>query len=122
MPGGLYGATFLVLAISLALCLILDALEILFVVVPLTMPTLIGLGGDPIWLAVVFAVTIQSGLMMPPSGFAICFLRSVAPSAVATSEIYRGVLPIIAIQVFILGLLLAFPLLATWLPGLVYAR
>ena len=122
VPGGLYGATFLVLAISLALCLILDALEILFVVVPLTMPTLIGLGGDPIWLAVVFAVTIQSGFMMPPSGFAICFLRSVAPPAVATSEIYRGVLPIIAIQVFVLGFLLAFPLLATWLPGLVYAR
>ena len=122
VPGSLYGATFLVLALSLGLCLILDALEILLVVVPLTMPTLIGLGGDPVWLAVSFAITIQSGFMMPPTGFAICFLRSVAPPTVRTTDIYLGVLPILAIQVVVLALLLIFPAVATWLPGTVYAR
>jgi TRAP-type mannitol/chloroaromatic compound transport system permease large subunit len=122
VPGGLYGATLLVLALSLGLCLLLDALEILFVVVPLTMPTLLGLGGDPVWLAVMFAITIQSGFMMPPSGFAICFLRSVAPAEVKTQEIYAGVVPLLAIQVTVLALLWAFPSIATWLPKAVYGH
>jgi tripartite ATP-independent transporter DctM subunit len=116
VPGGLQGATLLVLALSLGLCLLLDALEILFVVVPLTMPTLLGLGGDPVWLAVMFAITIQSGFMVPPSGFAISFLRSVAPAEVKTQEIYAGVVPLLAIQVAVLMLLWSFPALATWLP------
>ncbi len=120
-PGGLYGATLLVLSLSLALCLILDALEILLVVVPLTMPTLLALGGDPVWLAVMFAISIQTGFMTPPSGFAICFLRSVAPPEVKTTEIYLGVLPILAIQVVVLTLLLTYPSIATWLPRAVYA-
>jgi tripartite ATP-independent transporter DctM subunit len=116
VPGGLHGATLLVLGLSLGLCLLLDALEILLVVVPLTMPTLLGLGGDPVWLAVMFAITIQSGFMMPPSGFAICFLRSVAPAEVKTQDIYLGVVPLLAIQVLVLTLLWTFPSLATWLP------
>jgi tripartite ATP-independent transporter DctM subunit len=116
VPGGLHGATLLVLGLSLGLCLLLDALEILLVVVPLTMPTLLALGGDPVWLAVTFAITIQSGFMMPPSGFAICFLRSVAPAEVKTQDIYLGVVPLLAIQVLVLTLLWTFPSLATWLP------
>jgi len=119
-PGGMYGATLLVLALSLGLCLLLDALEILLVVVPLTMPTLLGLGGDPVWLAVMFAITIQSGFMMPPSGFAICFLRGVAPAEVKTQEIYLGVVPLLAIQVMVLTLLWNFPSIATWLPKMVF--
>jgi TRAP-type mannitol/chloroaromatic compound transport system permease large subunit len=120
VPGGLAGATILVLGLSLALCLLLDALEILFVVVPLTMPTLLALGGDPVWLAVMFALTVQSGFMMPPSGFAICFLRSVAPAEVKTTDIYLGVAPLIAIQVGVLALLWMFPSLATWLPQVLH--
>jgi tripartite ATP-independent transporter DctM subunit len=116
-PGGLAGATLLVLGLSLALCLVLDALEILFIIVPLTMPTLIGLGGDPVWLAVMFSISIQTGFMTPPSGFAICFLRSVAPPEVKTGDIYLGVLPVLAIQGVALALLWAFPALITWLPA-----
>jgi TRAP-type mannitol/chloroaromatic compound transport system permease large subunit len=67
-----------------------------------------------------FAVTIQSGFMMPPSGFAICFLRSVAPAEVKTHEIYLGVVPLLAIQVMVLVLLWTFPSIATWLPKVVY--
>src|SRR5262249_2026479 len=105
-----------------ALCLLLDALEILFVVIPLTMPTLMVLGGDPVWLAVMFAITIQTGFMMPPSGFAICFLRRVAPPEVLTREIYAGVLPILAIQAGLLALLWTVPDLAMWLPRTLYNR
>jgi tripartite ATP-independent transporter DctM subunit len=117
VPGGLNGAVLLVLAMSLALCLLLDALEILFLVVPLTMPTLLSLGGDPVWLAVMFAITIQTGFMMPPSGFAICFLRSVAPAEVKTSEIYAGVIPVLAAQLAVIALMWAFPSVVTWLPA-----
>jgi TRAP-type mannitol/chloroaromatic compound transport system permease large subunit len=120
VPGGLQGATLLVLGLSLGLCLLLDALEILFVVVPLTMPTLLALGGDPVWLAVMFAITIQSGFMMPPSGFAICFLRSVAPVEVKSQDIYQGVVPLLAIQVTVLALLWMFPGIVTWLPKVFY--
>ncbi len=122
VPGGLHGATLLVLGLSLGLCLLLDALEILLVVVPLTMPTLLGLGGDPVWLAVMFAITIQSGFMVPPSGFAICFLRSVAPAEVKTQEIYLGVVPLLAIQVVVLTMIWTFPSIATWLPKAVYGH
>jgi TRAP-type mannitol/chloroaromatic compound transport system permease large subunit len=69
---------------------------------------------------VMFAITIQSGFMMPPSGFAICFLRSVAPAQVHTREIYAGVVPLLAIQVTVLALLWAFPSIATWLPRVFY--
>jgi TRAP-type mannitol/chloroaromatic compound transport system permease large subunit len=115
-PGGLNGAVLLVLGFSLALCLLLDALEILFLVVPLTMPTLLSLGGDPVWLSVMFAITIQTGFMMPPSGFAICFLRSVAPPEVKTSEIYAGVAPILVAQVAVIAAMWAWPSFVTWLP------
>jgi tripartite ATP-independent transporter DctM subunit len=115
-PGGLNGAVLLVLAFSLGLCLLLDALEILFLVVPLTMPTLLSLGGDPVWLSVMFAITIQTGFMMPPSGFAICFLRSVAPAEVKTSEIYAGVVPILVAQVAVIAAMWTWPSFVTWLP------
>jgi tripartite ATP-independent transporter DctM subunit len=115
-PGGLDGAVLLVLVLSLGLCLVLDALEILFLVVPLTMPTLLSLGGDPVWLAVMFAITIQTGFMMPPSGFAICFLRSVAPPEVKTTEIYAGVAPILVAQALVIAAMWAFPSFVTWLP------
>ena len=67
-----------------------------------------------------FAITIQTGFMMPPSGFAICFLRSVAPQEVKTQEIYLGVVPLIAVQVMVLVMLWTFPSIARWLPKALY--
>jgi len=117
VPGGLHGAVLAVLTLSLVFCLFLDALEILLIVIPLTMPSLLVLGGDPIWLAVMFAIAVQTGFLMPPSGFAICFLRSVAPPKVQAPEIYAGVVAILAIQVLVLMLLWTYPGIATWLPS-----
>jgi TRAP-type mannitol/chloroaromatic compound transport system permease large subunit len=82
-------------------------------VIPITMPPLLAQDGDPAWLAVLFAITVQTGFLVPPSGFAVCFLRSVAPPEVATADIYRGMLPIIAIQVAVLALVWAWPQIAT---------
>ena len=94
----------------------LDALEILLLVVPIAIPSLIAMGADPIWLAVMLAISVQTSFLMPPSGFALFFLRSVAPPELTIADIYRGAPPFIAIQLIVLGLLVAFPMLATWLP------
>ena len=116
IPGGLNGALFAVFGTAFVFGFFLDALEILLLVVPIAIPSLIAMGADPIWLAVLLAITVQTSFLMPPSGFALFFLRSVAPPELHTSDIYRGAPPFIAIQLMVLALLVAFPALALWLP------
>jgi len=116
MPGGLAGAMAAVFGVAFIFGFFLDALEILLLVVPIAIPSLIALGADPIWLAVLLAITVQTSFLMPPTGFALFFLRSVAPPELTTADIYRGAPPFIAIQLVVLALLVVFPALATWLP------
>jgi TRAP-type mannitol/chloroaromatic compound transport system permease large subunit len=115
-PGGLGGAVFAVFGIAFVFGFFLDALEIVLLVVPIAMPSLLAMGADPIWLSVLLAITVQTSFLMPPTGFALFFLRSVAPPELQTTDIYRGALPFIAIQLVVLALLVSFPVLATWLP------
>jgi len=91
-----------------------------FLVVPLVAPVLLAMGVDPIWLAVMIAVNLQTSFLTPPFGFALFYLRGVAPPSIRTSDIYRGVAPFIVIQLIALGLLALFPGLATWLPEVVF--
>ena len=86
-------------------------------VVPLVGPVLLGMGVDPIWLGVMIAINLQTSFLTPPFGFSLFYLRSVVPESVATSEIYRGVAPFIAIQILILLLVALLPGVATWLPS-----
>jgi TRAP-type mannitol/chloroaromatic compound transport system permease large subunit len=120
MPGGVIGALILVNLVMFLLGFIIDFIEIIFVVVPLTAPVLLGMGVDPVWLGVLFAMNLQTSFLTPPFGFALFYLRGVAPPEVTTGHIYRGVVPFIAIQVLMLGVLVVFPELATWLPAQVY--
>ena len=90
------------------------------VVVPIVAPVLFIMGVDPIWLGVMMAVNLQTSFLTPPFGFALFYLRGVAPKAVTTGHIYKGVIPFIGIQVFALILLALFPELATWLPEVVF--
>jgi TRAP-type mannitol/chloroaromatic compound transport system permease large subunit len=83
-------------------------------------PTLFMLGLDPIWVAIMMAVNLQTSFLTPPFGFALFYLRGVAPPEVTTMDIYRGVLPFVIIQLIALGLLATFPAMATWLPGVVF--
>jgi TRAP-type mannitol/chloroaromatic compound transport system permease large subunit len=99
---------------------VLDFIEITFVVVPIVGPILLAMGIDPVWLGVMMAVNLQTSFLTPPFGFALFYLRGVAPATVATGDIYRGVMPFIVLQVVALALLAAFPALATWLPNVVY--
>ncbi|WJW75468.1 TRAP transporter large permease subunit [Thiohalobacter sp. IOR34] len=122
LPGGTVGAVVTVMAVMFLLGFVLDFIEITFVVVPIVGPVLLGMGLDPIWLGVMIALNLQTSFLTPPFGFALFYLRGVAPPEVRTSDIYRGVAPFILIQLLMLGLLAAWPGLATWLPKLVYGE
>ncbi len=120
LPGGVGGAVFIVMLAMFLLGFILDFIEIVFVVVPLTAPALLAMGVDPIWLGVMIAVNLQTSFLTPPFGFALFYLRGVTPKSIATTELYKGVLPFIAIQLVLLILMALWPQIVTWLPSLIY--
>jgi TRAP-type mannitol/chloroaromatic compound transport system permease large subunit len=120
LPGGIYTAIFLVMALVFVLGFFLDFLEITLVVVPLVAPTLLQSDINPIWLGVMLAMNLQTSFLTPPFGFALFYLRGVAPETVRTSQIYIGIIPFVLIQLLMLGILALFPALATWLPATIY--
>lgn len=120
LPGGVVGAMIGVMAIMFVLGFFLDFIEITLVVVPLVAPALLKMGVDPVWLGVMIAVNLQTSFLTPPFGFALFYLRGVAPPSVRTIDIYRGVVPFIAIQLLALIILALEPGLATWLPSRLY--
>ncbi len=122
MPGGVAAACLLVMLVIFLLGFILDFIEITFVVVPIVGPILMAMGVDPVWLGIMIAINLQTSFLTPPFGFALFYLRGVAPKSVATADIYRGVLPFILIQLGMLGLLALVPELATALPEWVKNR
>lgn len=120
LPGGVFGAMFIVMLLMFLLGFVLDFIEITFVVVPIVAPVLLSMGLDPVWLGIMMAINLQTSFLTPPFGFALFYLRGVAPPEVSTSTIYRGVVPFIVIQLIMLGLLAVWPELVTWLPKVVY--
>lgn len=121
LPGGQVGALLIVMLVLFLLGFILDFIEITYVVVPIVGPVLLAMGIDPIWLGVMIAINLQTSFLTPPFGFSLFYLRGVAPPEIATSSIYKGVIPFIAIQLLMLGLLTLWPALATWLPSTIYS-
>jgi tripartite ATP-independent transporter DctM subunit len=120
LPGGALGAMVVVMAVMFVMGFFLEFIEITFVVVPIVGPVLLQLGLDPIWLGVMIAVNLQTSFLTPPFGFALFYLRGVAPPEVTTLQIYRGVVPFVAIQLFMLVLLALAPGMATWLPRAIF--
>ena len=121
LPGGEVGALLVVMLVLFLLGFILDFIEITYVVIPIVGPILLAMGINPIWLGVMIAINLQTSFLTPPFGFSLFYLRGVAPPEIATASIYKGVIPFIAIQLLMLGLLSVWPGLATWLPGVIYA-
>jgi len=109
LPGGSYTALFFVLLIIFLLGFILDFIEICYVIVPLVAPPLLMMGLDPVWLAILFAIILQTSFLTPPFGFSLFYLRGVASESIKTADIYKGVVPFIVIQLFILLLVITFP-------------
>ncbi len=120
LPGGVFTATLLVMLVIFLLGFILDFIEITFVVVPIVAPVLLAMGLDPVWLGVMIAINLQTSFLTPPFGFALFYLRGVAPDTVETSDMYRGVAPFIAFQLLLMLLLSIWPQIATWLPAIIY--
>ncbi len=118
LPGGIVTAVTLVMLVVFLLGFILDFIEITYMVVPIVGPILLAMGLDPIWLGIMLAVNLQTSFLTPPFGFALFYLRGAAPSEVLTKDIYKGVVPFILIQVFMLALLSFWPELTTWLPSI----
>ena len=120
LPGGVVGATILVMVVIFLLGFVLDFIEITFVVVPIVGPVLLAMGLDPVWLGIMIAINLQTSFLTPPFGFALFYLRGVAPASVETADMYRGVAPFIIIQLLLMLMLSIWPALATWLPAAIY--
>ncbi len=117
LPGGAVSATLVVMLVIFLLGFILDFIEITFVVVPIVGPILLAMGLDPVWLGIMIALNLQTSFLTPPFGFALFYLRGVAPESVPTGAIYRGVVPFILLQLVLMGALWYWPAMATWLPS-----
>ena len=120
LPGGVVGAVIVVMLVMFLLGFVLDFIEITFVVVPIVGPVLLAMGLDPVWLGIMIAINLQTSFLTPPFGFALFYLRGVAPPSVTTAQIYRGAIPFVGIQILALLLLAVFPDLVTWLPARIY--
>ncbi len=120
LPGGADGAVLVVMLLMFVLGFFLDTFEIIFIVVPITAPILLGLGVDPLWLGVMIGINLQTSFLTPPFGFSLFYFRGVALASITTVEIYRGVAPFVGLQLLAMATLWQFPTLATWLPQQVY--
>jgi tripartite ATP-independent transporter DctM subunit len=116
LPGGVFTAVFVVMLVMFLLGFVLDFIEITFVVVPIVAPVLFKMDVDPVWLGIMIAINLQTSFLTPPFGFALFYLRGVAPPEISTAQIYKGVVPFIMIQLLVMAMLAYWPAIATWLP------
>ena len=117
LPGGIFTAVLVVMVVMFLLGFVLDFIEITFVVVPIIGPVLLSMGLDPIWLGIMIAINLQTSFLTPPFGFALFYLRGIAPTSISTTQIYKGVVPFVGIQILMLMIISLFPGLVTWLPN-----
>jgi len=119
LPGGFFTAMLIVMLVMFFMGFVLDFIEIVFIVVPIVAPALFKADINPIWLGVMMAMNLQTSFLTPPFGWALFYIRGVAPKRIATTDIYRGVIPFITLQILVLALLWTFPGIVTWLPDVI---
>lgn len=124
LPGGQWGFLFFTMLVLFLLGFFIDFIEITFIVVPFIAPIALRYFGPEMmtWFGVVVAMNLQSSFLTPPFGFALFYLKGVSPPEVQTSDIYRGIIPFIALQLLALLLIIVFPQLVTWLPSVSFAK
>lgn len=116
LPGGIGTQIWFLMALIFVLGFFIEWIEISYIAVPLFLPIFAGAGVDMVWLAMLIAVNLQTSFLTPPFGWALFFLRGVAPTEITTRHIYAGVVPFVALQVLGIVIVFAFPAIATWLP------
>lgn len=109
LPGGKWGFIVLSMLAIFLLGFFIDFVEIAYIFVPMIAPILVTLGIDPLWFGILIALNLQTSFLTPPFGFALFYLRGVAPATVSTTDIYRGVIPFIFLQLLVLALIIVFP-------------
>ncbi|MBN2568836.1 MAG: TRAP transporter large permease subunit [Deltaproteobacteria bacterium] len=117
---GKYGILALIMLIIFILGFFLEVVEIIFIFVPLLAPIVLELGFNPLWICIMICINLQTAFLTPPMGFAIIYLKAVCPTQVKTTDIYKGVIPYIVLQVVALIFFMVFPEIATWLPSLLF--
>lgn len=122
LPGDKVSAMIITMIVIFILGFILDFIEITFVVIPIVAPILLGMGFDPVWLGIMIAINLQTSFLTPPFGFALFYLRGVAPDTVKTQQIYKGVIPFVLIQIIMLVVLSIYPEIVTFLPDYIYSN
>ncbi len=122
LPGDRVSAMIITMVVIFILGFILDFIEITFVVIPIVAPILLGMGFDPVWLGIMIAINLQTSFLTPPFGFALFYLRGVAPDTVRTQQIYRGIIPFVLIQIIMLVVLSIYPEIVTFLPDYIYSN
>ncbi|MEP4113026.1 MAG: TRAP transporter large permease subunit [Nitratireductor sp.] len=120
MPGGPTGALIFCMALVFVLGFFLDFVEITVILLPLIVPVLILMGHDPVWLAILLAINLQTSFLTPPFGFSLFYLRGAAPPEITTWHIYAGVAPFIALQLIGMAIIWLMPAIATWLPAAIF--
>jgi len=120
LEGGVVTAIVITMVLMFILGFFLDFIEIIYVVLPIIGPAILMMDINPLWFAIMIAVNLQTSFLTPPFGFALFYLRGVAPKSVLTTDIYKGAIPFVLIQILMLGILSIFPELATWLPSIMY--
>jgi tripartite ATP-independent transporter DctM subunit len=116
LPGGVPAQIWFLMALIFVLGFFIEWIEISYIAVPLFLPIFNAAGVDMVWLAMLITVNLQSSFLTPPFGWALFFLRGVAPPGVTTRHIYTGVAPFVGLQILGIVLVFAFPAVATWLP------
>jgi tripartite ATP-independent transporter DctM subunit len=120
LEGGVVTAIIITMVLMFILGFFLDFIEIIYVVLPIIGPAILMMDINPLWFAIMIAINLQTSFLTPPFGFALFYLRGVAPKSVLTTDIYKGAIPFVLIQILMLGILSVFPELATWLPSVMY--
>jgi len=120
LEGGVVTAIIITMILMFILGFFLDFIEIIYVVLPIIGPAILMMDINPLWFAIMIAVNLQTSFLTPPFGFALFYLRGVAPKSVLTTDIYKGAIPFVLIQILMLVILSIFPQLATWLPSIMY--
>jgi len=120
LEGGVFTAILITMILMFLLGFFLDFIEIVYVVLPIIGPAILMMDINPLWFAIMIAVNLQTSFLTPPFGFSLFYLRGVAPSKVLTTDIYKGAVPYVGIQLLMLIILAIFPALATWLPSILY--
>jgi len=122
LPFGPKGMVISILVVTFVLGFFLDWIEITFIVLPLVAPVVVGLGFDIVWFTILFAVCLQTSFLTPPVGFALFYVKGVAPPEIDIRALYVGILPFVGLQLLGLALIFSWPELATWLPERAYGE